>query len=723
MRVRYILLVALVVLAACTDDVYETTGTASEQPRSRAVLEQNDRQQASVAPGPAAKHILFGDLHVHSTFSMDAFDQSQIFAGGEGAHPIADACDYARYCSQLDFWSINDHAISLTPDRWQLTREAIRQCNAVAADVPDTVAFTGWEWTNIGSNIDNHWGHKNVIFPGDLDEDLPPRPIRSGGAAGPEFNVPMDTVGVITAPLKGLITDSGRRGDHWQHLQYLMTTFSASPCDNSVPTRDLPHDCLESADNPAELFKRLDQWSDDYMVIPHGTSWGLYTPPGSAWRKQLPVASRQPIIEVYSGHGNSEEYRSWRAVAVDDNGEKYCPEPSDGYIPCCWQAGEIIRKQCDSPVGTECEQQVEEARANAVAAGASGHLTLTNVKQEDWLNCGQCPDCFLPSYELRPGMSAQAGLAVSEQTEQGVNRFRYGFIGASDNHGSRPGTGYKEVQRSINVDFVKGDQQILPARVGGAIRSILPEDAMGTMATVFNRERGEAMLYTGGLAAVHSEDRSREAIWAGLKRKEVYGTSGPRMLLWFDHIDEAGEIRPMGSELQTDLIPRFRVRAVGAFKQKPGCPDFASQALGQDRLQRLCGSECYHPTDTRNSITRIEVIKVYSQTSPEEDIGTLIQDPWRILSCENAGDACVAEFEDESFGREGRDVSYYVRAIQEATPTINGSGLRCEYDEQGVCSSVNLCYSNNKTARGDDCLAPVEHRAWSSPIYMDYVSL
>jgi hypothetical protein len=533
----------------------------------------------------------------------------------------------------------------------------------------------------------------------------------------------MDVSGVVTTPLKGLFIDGGRRADHWDHLQYLMATFSPSLCDSTVPTRELPVDCLESATDPAELFKRLDQWSDDYMVIPHGTSWGLYTPPGSGWRKQLPVSKQQPLIEVYSGHGNSEEYRSWRGVAQDVQGNNYCPEPRDGYVACCWQAGEIIRKQCEDADSPECAQQVVEARANAVAAGASGHLTLTNVPQEAWLNCGQCPDCFLPSFNLRPGMSVQAALAVAEPGEQELKRFRFGFIGASDNHGSRPGTGYKEVQRSISADSVKGEQQLPPMPVAGPIRSIRPEQAMADIATVFNVERGESMLYTGGLAAVHSEDRSREAIWAGLKRKEVYGTSGPRMLLWFDHVNAAGQISPMGSELQTDQPPRFRVRAVGSFQQKPGCPDFASEALGQDRLQRLCGSECYFPGDARHTISRIEVIKVYSQLSPDEDIGPLIQDPWRVLACEDAGDACAVEFEDEDYSREGRNVSYYVRAIQEATPTINGGGLRCDYDEQGMCRSVNLCYGNSKTDRNDDCLAPVEHRAWSSPIYLDYVSL
>ena len=146
------------------------------------------RQQAEVRQGMQTgdhKQILFGDTHVHTTWSFDAFMFSlPIMNASKGAYPPAAACDYARFVSQLDFYFLTDHAESYTSQRWRDAQAAVRHCNAVAGDPenPDLVAFLGFEWSQFGKTPDDHYGHHNVLFR-DTEEDLlPPRPI---GAAGP----------------------------------------------------------------------------------------------------------------------------------------------------------------------------------------------------------------------------------------------------------------------------------------------------------------------------------------------------------------------------------------------------------------------------------------------------------------------------------------------------------------------------------------------------------
>ena len=52
-------------------------------------------------PFEKEKQILFGDTHVHTTYSTDAFLWSLPILNGEGPHPISDACDFFSLSSFL----------------------------------------------------------------------------------------------------------------------------------------------------------------------------------------------------------------------------------------------------------------------------------------------------------------------------------------------------------------------------------------------------------------------------------------------------------------------------------------------------------------------------------------------------------------------------------------------------------------------------------------------
>ena len=166
--------------------------------------------------------------------------------------------------------------------------------------------------------------------------------------------------------------------------------------------------------------------------------------------------------------------------------------------------------------------------------------------------------------------------------------------------------------------------------------------------------------------------------------------------------------------------PVFEVRAVGSFKQKPGCPEFTGNALTPERLEWLCKGECYNPSDERKLITRIEVVRIRPQQTPGEPVAGLVDDPWRVYSCPKSPAGCTFQFEDLEFAESSRDAVYYVRAIEEPTPTINANNLRCTTDGEGNCIDVDPCYGEDyRTPRDEDCAVPSEERAWSSPIFVD----
>ena len=125
-------------------------------------------------------------------------------------------------------------------------------------------------------------------------------------------------------------------------------------------------------------------------------------------------------------------------------------------------------------------------------------------------------------------------------------------MASSDNHKARPGTGFKERDRQEmteasgpgepGVGFLTAPEQepsAEPARAAEVVQNV-----QGFLR--LEAERQASFFTTGGLIAAHATGRDRGAIWDAMQKREVYGTSGPRILLWFDLLNAKSQPLPMG---------------------------------------------------------------------------------------------------------------------------------------------------------------------------------
>ena len=168
--------------------------------------------------------------------------------------------------------------------------------------------------------------------------------------------------------------------------------------------------------------------------------------------------------------------------------------------------------------------------------------------------------------DMLPREYARAALKEGLRLESklGVNPFKFGMIGSTDNHTALPTS--REENNFSKASFVEPS----PERATHAlIKGERPELSMMV-----------ADVGASGLAAVWARENTREAIWDAMARKEVYATTGTRLKVrvfggWDFEPDEVqrpdfareGYARgvPMGGDLMRapdGKAPTFMVRAL-----------------------------------------------------------------------------------------------------------------------------------------------------------------
>ena len=272
---------------------------------------------------------------------------------------------------------------------------------------------------------------------------------------------------------------------------------------------------------------------------------------------------------------------------------------------------------------------------------------------------------------------------VKEQQRIGVNPFKFALSASTDTHNAIAGG----VQES---DF--------PGHLGKG-------DATAEQRVQFDYEiPGNAYNNPGGLIGVWAEENSRDSIFDALQRREVFGTSGPRIVPRFfaawdlpadlcsqnDRETQAYELGvPMGSDLPPGSgSPAFLVAAAAdaGTEQYPGTP-----------LQRLQVIKGWSDTEGNHHQKVFEV-------AGDAGNGAGVD----MSTCEPRGDGFAqlcSVWKDPEFDAATPAV-YYLRAVENPS---------CRY-------SARQCLQLPVAERPADCAEPVfdpviQERAWSSPIW------
>jgi hypothetical protein len=539
------------------------------------------------------KNVYWGDLHVHSAYSLDAWGYGTLatpaeayrFARGEplvltGVGPVV-------LERPLDFMSVTDHAewfdllYICTDPEW--------------SDDPYCDTMTEKNTPEAGSEV-----FAKYVLPTITKASPQPTPICKADEAH--------------------CTES--RASQWQRIQH-QTNQANKPCKFTSmvgfewsATPDYSHnhrnvifananvtkDAIDYMHfpSPLKLWEELDRQCEakngcEAIAIPHNTNMG----DGRSFdvetedEYQLDLRARyERLVEIHQEKGNSE-----------------C-------LPVFGQVDE------------GCNFEIRLTKN-------SQPTTAADFNDQEWERMRRS---YVRGLLLR-------GLAAFERSgTKRRNPFQLGIIASTDNHAATGG-------------LVEEDQW--PGSVFG----------MGSL----ERSMTRISWNPGGLIAVWAEENTRESLFTSLKRREVYGTSGPRIQV---KIKAATDGKALSCASKGDTS-QASIPMGGEFTTVSGSPYFVVQAL-YDRIP----------------LASVEIIK------GELKDAELKESTFTIWAPESGGLNICAEWQDPEFDSSA-PAFWYARIIE--SPRPRWSSEQCK--KAGRCDEF------------PNAMQTIQDRAWTSPIW------
>ena len=626
----------------------------------------------------ATRRPMFGDLHVHTSYSFDSYVSNQrnepsdayryakgepiILSNAEGEQTLR-----AQISRPLDFTAVTDHAEFLGP-----INLCSQDSSKLAYWFPACIlGRSDWffgrllaasYWAQIGVVDDSN--EKAESFVCELgDCNAAHKEAWQGIQQAAENHYDRSSECSFTTFVGYEYTDAPNYANLHRNVIFRNEQVTAT----AISTYDT------GSRNVPELWRLLrEQCIDsdngcDVMSIPHNSnlSRGLMFPDPASNAEAQDRLAFEPLVELVQHKAASEcrfDRMAGRGLDTEDELCDFEQVVADNLAMLGTLHGEV---------------QTDEARPVPLADFGRRNMVRNTLKD---------------------------GLALEQSS--GINPFKLGFIGSTDTHSASPG-GAEEYNYTGHL---------------------------GQRDAGYRNVQDHFFDNPGGLAVVWAEENSRDAIFEGMRRRETYATSGTRPVVRFFAGENFAEALcydpqmlekayangvPMGSErAATDVSPAFLVSAT----KDPGTA--SHPGLDLQRVQIIKGW-----LDAEGN-THEQVVDVAGNGDNNAGV-----DPQTCAPTGNGHQNLCTVWRDPQYNS-SESAFYYVRVLE--NPSCRWSTLQCQ--AAGVNPFANNCAAQaaEQTARlqesgavgdvfGRCCLDPaqepfysptIQERAWTSPIWI-----
>jgi len=593
---------------------------------------------------------LFGDVHVHTKFSFDAaansfgatpVDANQ-FARGEAIKffPLdekGEPIGTAQMDRPLDFLAVTDHgeflgerALCRTPGSPSYETDF---CTHSRSDERTGMRMLGTVITSEApTRITDICGED-----GSLCLDYARSPWQEMQAAANDANTPCEFTSFIAYEYTGTPATSNYHRNvifRNEHVPDLPVSYIDAPIDSKL-WAGLDAKCRESE-------------GCDYLTIPHNTNL--------ANGRMAPYKGLEDTIEAKRGYA---ETRLKREPIMEIFQHKGGSECINGLSSVLGAPDELCQVEAVRHMGEEVQVPTQRVENGELVAGTM-MLTTTECKEGDDRHYGMVGAGCVDTTDFQRSALL---VGMKEERETGLNPIKLGIVAATDTHSSNPGG----VEEDDWLGAVTGESSPAERLKPGLLTSGIDGNP-------------------GGLAGVWATENTRDAIFDAMLRREVFGTSGPRI-----------QVRLFaGWEFADDLCANPDMISLAYEGGVPMGGDLKGD--GSMRKPVLLAWGTQDPMGRK--LKALQIIK-----GRVDSAGQMHSEVITVAEAEAGQGSFCATFTDENFDP-ADSVYYYLRAIEPETPrwhTYDCAKLP-EAERPSVCTDGS--YPDTVT-----------EMAWSSPIW------